>query len=92
MPLNGGMTAGDAQLTMYTTSWCGYCVRLKMMLKAAGIPYTEVDIESDRAAADFVGSVNNGNKTVPTVKFSDGSALTNPGLREIKQKLAELAA
>jgi hypothetical protein len=27
---------------------------------------------------------------VPTVKFADGSALTNPNPAQIKQKLAEL--
>jgi mycoredoxin len=85
------MTASAAQLTMYTTQWCGYCFRLKTMLKAAGIAYHEVDIERDPDAAEFVGSVNNGNRTVPTVKFADGSTLTNPSGQEIKQKLAEIA-
>ena len=33
-------------------------------------------------------SVNGGNQTVPTVKFADGSALTNPDIREVKAKLA----
>lgn len=77
---------------MYTTTWCGYCHRLKTVLKAAGISYDEVDIEHDPAAAEFVGSVNSGNKTVPTVKFGDGSTLTNPGANEVKAKLAELAS
>jgi mycoredoxin len=86
--LNRPVTANNAQLTMYTTSWCGYCFRLKAMLKAARISYVEVDIEDDPAAAEFVSSVNQGNKTVPTVKFADGSTLTNPALREIKEKLA----
>ena len=76
---------------MYTTSWCGYCHRLKTVLKGAGIGYDEVDIEQDAAAAEFVGSVNGGNRTVPTVKFADGSTLTNPAANEIKAKLAQLA-
>jgi mycoredoxin len=75
---------------MYTTSWCGYCFRLKKALKAAGISYHEVDIEEDPAAAEFVGSVNGGNHVVPTVKFADGSTLTNPAANEIKAKLAAL--
>lgn len=74
---------------MYTTTWCGYCHRLKTVLKAAGISYDEVDIEQDAAAADFVGSVNGGNRTVPTVKFADGSTLTNPTAAQVKAKLAE---
>jgi mycoredoxin len=76
---------------MYTTPWCGYCQRLKTILKASGISYDEVDIEQDTSAAEFVGSVNRGNHTVPTVKFADGSTLTNPGAKEIEAKLAELA-
>jgi mycoredoxin len=44
----------SAPLTIYTTSWCGFCRRLKTVLKAAGIAYDEVDIERDDAAADFV--------------------------------------
>jgi mycoredoxin len=78
----------SAALTMYTTSWCGYCVRLKKMLKAQGITFDEVDIEADPVAAEFVASVNGGNQTVPTVKFADGSTLTNPNGAEVKAKLA----
>lgn len=81
-----------ASLTMYTTTWCGYCFRLKTALKSAGISYTEIDIERDPAAADFVRSVNGGNQTVPTVKFADGSALTNPNAAQVKQRLAELSS
>ncbi len=78
----------NAALTVYTTSWCGYCFRLKTALKANGISYDELDIEHDAAAAQFVGSVNGGNHTVPTVKFADGSTLTNPSAGEVKAKLA----
>jgi mycoredoxin len=81
----------NARLTVYSTSWCGYCHRLMTMLKSNGIPYDEVDIELDPAAAEFVGSVNGGNRTVPTVKFADGSTLTNPSAAEVEAKLAEVA-
>lgn len=75
-------------LTMYTTTWCGYCVRLKHGLDREGIEYTEVNIEQDPDAAAFVGSVNGGNHTVPTVLLPDGSALTNPTVRDIRDRLA----
>lgn len=78
----------NAPITVYTTSWCGYCHRLMTVLKSNGIPYEAVDIEHDPAAAEFVGSVNGGNRTVPTVKFADGSTLTNPSAAEVKAKLA----
>ena len=82
--------ASGVSVTMYTTQWCGYCQRLKTVLKSAGISYDEVDIEQDAAAAEFVGSVNGGNRTVPTLKFADGSTLTNPAANEIKAKLAQV--
>ncbi|WP_078279819.1 mycoredoxin [Mycobacteroides franklinii] len=88
MTLNADVTtASDSGLTMYSTTWCGYCRRLETQLKAAGIDYTKVDIEEDPAAADYVRGVNGGNQTVPTVKFPDGSALTNPSLAQVKAKL-----
>lgn len=78
-------------MTIYSTTWCGYCRRLKTQLDAAGIGYTEVDIEQNPEAATFVGSVNGGNHVVPTVKYSDGSTATNPTLAQVKDVLAELA-
>ena len=83
------MPHGDVtSLTMYSTSWCGYCRRLKSQLDREGIRYTEVDIEVQPDAADFVMKVNHGNQTVPTVLFPDGSAATNPSLAEVKARLA----
>ena len=79
-------------LTMYSTSWCGYCYRLKTQLDREGIAYEVVDIERDPAAADFVMSVNGGNQTVPTVRFEDGSALTNPSIVQVKERLETIAA
>ena len=75
-------------LTMYTTTWCGYCVRLKRHLDREGIRYREVNIEQDEAAARVVMAANGGNRTVPTLVFADGSALTNPSLEEVKRNLA----
>jgi mycoredoxin len=79
-------------LTMYSTSWCGYCHRLKSQLDREGIGYQVVDIEREPAAAQFVMSVNGGNQTVPTLKFDDGTALTNPSIVQVKEKLAAISA
>ncbi|MFP5346311.1 MAG: mycoredoxin [Actinomycetes bacterium] len=75
-------------ITMYSTTWCGYCRVLKKSLDREGIEYTEVNIEHEPEAASFVMSVNGGNMTVPTVVFPDGSAATNPSLAEVKERLA----
>ena len=78
-------------LTMYTTPWCGYCRRLKSQLAREGIEITEVDIEREPDAAEYVMSVNGGFQTVPTVLFPDGSTLTNPSVRAVKRRLEDLA-
>ena len=79
----------SATVTMYTTSWCGYCVRLKKMLHMEGISYAEVNIEEDPQAADVVMQANGGNRTVPTLVFADGSALTNPSIDQVKAALSQ---
>ncbi len=77
-----------SMVTMYSTVWCGYCRRLKDQMEREGITYQVVDIEDDPTAAELVMSVNGGNQTVPTLVFQDGSALTNPSLAQVKDKLA----
>jgi mycoredoxin len=77
-------------VTMYTTSWCGYCVRLKKMMQGEGIEFAEVNIETDEKAADLVMQANGGNRTVPTLVFADGTALTNPSIAQVKAQLATL--
>ncbi|MGO9779764.1 MAG: mycoredoxin [Streptosporangiaceae bacterium] len=76
---------------MYTTQWCAFCRRLKSQLARDGITLTEVDIERDPVAADYVMSVNGGNQTVPTVVFPDGTVLVNPSAAQVKKRMAELA-
>ena len=78
----------SGQLTMYSTSWCGYCHRLAGQLDREGIAFDVVDIEAEPDAAAVVERVNSGNRTVPTLVFPDGSALTNPSVREVKARLS----
>ena len=73
---------------MYSTTWCGYCRRLKSQMDDAGVAYAEVNIEDHPDAAAYVEHVNGGNQTVPTVVFPDGTAATNPSLAEVRQRLA----
>ena len=88
-PANSPASSG-ASFTMYTTPWCGYCHRLRSQLDREGIEYDVVDIERDPSGVEVVMSVNNGNQTVPTLVFSDGSAHTNPSMAQVKGKLANL--
>jgi mycoredoxin len=82
----------SGSVTMYSTTWCGYCTRLKGQLTREGIGYNEINIEQDPASAQFVESVNNGNQVVPTVLVVGASGaesvMTNPSLAQVKKALA----
>ncbi|MGO1334826.1 MAG: glutaredoxin domain-containing protein [Cellulosimicrobium funkei] len=74
-------TLPDAgSIVMYSTTWCGYCRRLKTQLDAEGIGYTEVNIEETPGTAEFVESVNDGNRTGPPFFAPAGAAAPNPPL------------
>ncbi|MET7760588.1 mycoredoxin [Streptomyces sp. NPDC005355] len=80
-------------VTMYSTTWCGYCRRLKGQMDREGIAYTEINIEQDPESAAFVEKANGGNQTVPTVLVvpaQGGSevVMTNPSLAQVKQALS----
>ena len=81
----------SSAVTMYSTQWCGYCARLKNQLDREGISYDVVDIERVPDAAVLVEQANQGNQTVPTLIYSDGSAQTNPSVRDVKAKIASLS-
>lgn len=80
-------TPAAGSITMFSTTWCGYCRRLKSQLDAQGIGYQEINIEEVEGTAELVESINGGNQTVPTVLFPDGSSATNPSLAEVKSRL-----
>jgi mycoredoxin len=79
-------------VTMYSTPWCGYCHRLQGQMDREGIGYEVIDIEQHPEAAEVVERVNNGNQTVPTLVYPDGTAQTNPSVIQVKEKLAALAS
>jgi mycoredoxin len=85
------MTTPGAPVTMFSTQWCGYCMRLKKLMQRDGIEFAEVDIENDPAAAEIVMQANGGNRTVPTLLFADGTALTNPSIDQVKSQLGQLS-
>jgi mycoredoxin len=73
-------------VTVYATSWCGYCRISKRFLDEHNVPYIEIDIEADEDAALRVEQWNHGNRTVPTIDI-DGTILTNPSPAQLRQVL-----
>ena len=60
-------------IKMYTTPTCPDCQVAKMHLDRMGIGFEEIDITADESAAQYVMSVNDGRRSVPTLVY-DGNA------------------
>lgn len=58
------MTA--TRITMYTTRWCGYCVRAKALLDARRLRYDEVSLEDDASFRQKLFDLTGG-WTVPQI-------------------------
>lgn len=59
------------EVTMYTTSWCPYCVRAKSLLAKKGVSVTEVNIEEVDGARDEMVDRSGGRMTVPQIFIGD---------------------
>jgi glutaredoxin 3 len=55
-----------AKIEMYTTAWCGFCVRAKMLLEQRGLPFEEIRVDDD---PDFRSKLEQmtGSWTVPQI-------------------------
>lgn len=83
-------------LLVYTTTWCPDCHRLKRLLRLKEVPFTEVDIESEPAAAARL-QAQTGRCAIPFVQVDGGPLIRGwhegaPGRLSEAQFLAETAA
>jgi len=60
-------------------------MRVKRWLDQRGIPYTEIDISKDQAAAQLVEKLNGGYQSVPTIVIDGQHAATEPGTEELER-------
>ncbi|HZQ04472.1 MAG TPA: glutaredoxin domain-containing protein [Gaiellaceae bacterium] len=59
-----------ARIRMYTTRWCGFCVRARALLDAKGVEYEEVDLDDDPGFRTTLLELT-GNWTVPQILIDD---------------------
>ena len=52
---------------IFTTTYCGYCVRAKDLLKRKGVSYEEVDVTGDDQARASLVEKSGGQRTVPQI-------------------------
>jgi thioredoxin reductase (NADPH) len=81
------MTKEHGQITVYGTTWCPDCKRVKQFFGDQRVRFQWVDIEQDAQAMTLVEQINNGKRIVPTIVCADGIVLVNPSNAELAQKL-----
>ncbi len=77
-------------VTIYSTTWCGHCRRLKRQLDDAGIGYEEIDIDEHEHFADRIVAATGGYRTVPTLQIGD-RLLVNPTVPQVRAALETVA-
>jgi len=71
-------------LTVYSKNNCPFCVQAKTQLTNADITFTEINIEEDVEARDFI--IGQGHRTMPQI-YKDGKVFVEGGA----QGLAKLS-
>ena len=59
-----------ARIRMYSTTWCGYCVRAKALLERRGLEYEEIVMDDDPAFREKLLEMT-GRWTVPQIFIDD---------------------
>lgn len=75
------------KILVYGHPGCPSVPSVTGMLSRTQVAYDYINIRQQPQAAAQVRAVNNGNESVPTLVFPDGSTLTEPSAGELKRKL-----
>ena len=59
-----------ARIRIYSTRWCGYCVRAKALLDSRGLAYEEISLDDDPAFRQRLLELTGG-WTVPQILIDD---------------------
>jgi glutaredoxin 3 len=57
-------------IRIYSTRWCGYCVRAKALLKSRGLEFEEISLDDDPAFRRTLFDLTGG-WTVPQILIGD---------------------
>ena len=78
------------KVIMYGTPTCPMVPPVRGMLDRAQAPFDYVNIAENAESRGKVMAINDGNASVPTLVFPDGSTLTEPSTAVLRQKLESL--
>jgi glutaredoxin len=77
---------GQVQVTLYSTSWCGYCKQARRWLNEHGVAYVDLDVERDSSAHDRMKAINP-RGGVPVIDV-DGQVLHGYSAQNLEAALA----
>lgn len=77
-------------IIVYGNPTCPNLGPVKGLLTQSKVKFEYIDIHQDSVSAARVRAINNGNESVPTLVFPDGSTLTEPTVGELQTKLESL--
>jgi mycoredoxin len=77
-------------IIVYGHPTCPNLEPVKGLLIQSKVKFEYIDIHQDGVAAARVRTINNGNESVPTLVFPDGSTMTEPTVGELQSKLESL--
>jgi glutaredoxin len=80
----------NSKISFYSTDWCGDCFRSKALLKKHNVSFTEINVDKDLEANEYIKVLQNQQRRIPTIVFEDGSFLVEPSDPELEQKLKDL--
>ena len=60
------------KIEIYTTTYCPFCVKAKLLLKRKNIKFSEIDVSNDEALREKMSAMANGARSVPQI-FADNT-------------------
>lgn len=64
------MSDAKTNITVYSTTWCGFCKQAMKYFDSLNIAYKDVNVEEDRAAAEAMVE-KSGQMGVPVIEIGD---------------------
>jgi mycoredoxin len=74
-------------ITMYTSSSCPQSWATEQFMNDYEIPVNLINIDQVPGAREKLIEINGGYASVPTLLFADGTRLTEPSFRQLREKL-----
>ena len=77
----------EPKIKVYGAKTCPDTRRARQFLEDKHVPYAWIDVDEDQEGLRLIKSVNNGNRTTPTIFFEDGAVLFEPANAVLAEKL-----